>query len=464
MMVRVLVSLALLGCLLFPGSVPSLSELAPAEIMELSSVDSCGQVLEVPKIALLFLIKGPLYHGEMWEKWFESAQDMVPKEKVQEVLSCEEGGRNLLAEQQQGRGVRFYSANATTASTAAGAPRDDASKRSIYNSYDVVDACGSAGAVRQSCVQRQHLYSLYIHLRSDLDVSVLDGMWHPYLGNVSRVLTRWGTHSLVEATRNLLWNAYRDPLNQRFVLLSESHIPIWDPFTLYRVTMNQERSYVNAWWHEDMNQNRWTKKMIPAGLERRFWRKSSQWFALIRKHVKVVLDDKKIFRTFHEHCVYEWDFDNMKHRKCFSDEHYVPTLLSLHGLEDETIPFYSTHTRVDWSKGGSHPKSYEAQGITKNLVTKVLRSNRDCPLSFEEQQRIQRDAFKTFQRIGSSESLKEAICSSSKEADSEAAASVVLLPGCTMMARKFEENTTSSVLNLFTDCQNELDVITCGSK
>jgi len=107
--------------------------------------------------------------------------------------------------------------------------------------------------------------------------------------------------------------------------------------TLYRVTMNQERSYVNAWWHEDMNQNRWTKKMIPAGLERRFWRKSSQWFALIRKHVKVVLDDKKIFRTFHEYCVYEWDFDSMKHRKCFSDEHYVPTLLSLHGLEDETV-------------------------------------------------------------------------------------------------------------------------------
>lgn len=112
--------------------------------------------------------------------------------------------------------------------------------------------------------------------------------------------------------------------------------------TLYRVTMNQERSYVNAWWHEDMNQNRWTKKMMPAGLERRFWRKSSQWFALIRKHVKVVLDDKKIFRTFHEHCVYEWDFDNMKHRKCFSDEHYVPTLLSLHGLEDETVGFFLT--------------------------------------------------------------------------------------------------------------------------
>lgn len=219
MMVRVLVSLALLGCVLFPGSVPSLSELAPAEIMELSSVDSCGQVLELPKIALLFLIKGPLYHGEMWEKWFQSAQGMVPKEKVQEVLSCDEQGSGE---------VLLYSANATR--TTATGPRD-ASTKNIHTEKDIIDACGTAaGTGIQSSVQKQHLYSLYIHLRSDLDVSVLDGMWQPYLGNVSRVLTRWGTHSLVEATRNLLWNAYRDPLNQRFVLLSESHIPIWDPF------------------------------------------------------------------------------------------------------------------------------------------------------------------------------------------------------------------------------------------
>ena len=132
------------------------------------------------------------------------------------------------------------------------------------------------------------------------------------------------------------------------------------------------------------------------------------------------------------------------------------------------IPFYSTHTRVDWSEGGSHPKSYEAQGITKNLVTKVLRSNRDCPLSFEEQKGIQKDALKTFHRIGTSdddgsESLRDAICSSN-EACREAAASVVLPSGCAMMARKFEENTTLSVLNLFTDCQNELDVIKCGGQ
>ena len=32
-----------------------------------------------------------------------------------------------------------------------------------------------------------------------------------------RTQTAWGDPSLIEATRNLLWEAYRDPLNQRWV-------------------------------------------------------------------------------------------------------------------------------------------------------------------------------------------------------------------------------------------------------
>ena len=44
-----------------------------------------------------------------------------------------------------------------------------------------------------------------------------------------RIVTLWGTHTLVEATRNLLWEAFRDPTNQRFVLISEADVPIWDP-------------------------------------------------------------------------------------------------------------------------------------------------------------------------------------------------------------------------------------------
>jgi hypothetical protein len=30
-----------------------------------------------------------------------------------------------------------------------------------------------------------------------------------------RIFPEWGTHQLVEATRYLLWEAFKDPLNQR---------------------------------------------------------------------------------------------------------------------------------------------------------------------------------------------------------------------------------------------------------
>lgn len=104
--------------------------------------------------------------------------------------------------------------------------------------------------------------------------------------------------------------------------------------TVYWVSMQEKRSYVDSWRHDSMNENRWTKKMK---INKKYWRKSSQWFGLVRKHVQVILDDAKIFKAFENYCVYDWDFDSMKHRKCFSDEHYIPTLLSIHGLEDETV-------------------------------------------------------------------------------------------------------------------------------
>ena len=111
-----------------------------------------------------------------------------------------------------------------------------------------------------------------------------------------------------------------------------------------------------------MNENRWTRKMEPV-VPLHHWRKSQQWFSLIRSHVSIILQDKKVYKAFHDHCVYEWDFDNMKHRKCFSDEHYFATLLSIQGLEGETVPFYATNTMVDWSEGGAHPRSFRAEDV-----------------------------------------------------------------------------------------------------
>lgn len=200
---RVLVLLLLFGCWIFPGPEPTPAELYPRETLP-TSVDSCADVLGVRKIALMFLLKGPLFHGDAWRKWLQDAHDAVPKHVL---------GASLCAGKSE---IQGWS-------------EDNAEPHSTLDFESIRQVCGPGGVSKKSTGTSQHLYNIYVHLKSDVDPEVLDPFWRLHMRNISRVLTRWGTHSLVEATRNLLWSAYRDPTNERFVLLSESDIPIWDP-------------------------------------------------------------------------------------------------------------------------------------------------------------------------------------------------------------------------------------------
>lgn len=42
---------------------------------------------------------------------------------------------------------------------------------------------------------------------------------------------------------------------------------------------------------------------------RRHWRKSSQWFALTRKHAELVMQDTELLPIFQQHCQNAWDND-----------------------------------------------------------------------------------------------------------------------------------------------------------
>ena len=57
---------------------------------------------------------------------------------------------------------------------------------------------------------------------------------------------RWGTFALVDATRALLRAALADPANQRFVLLSESGIPLYPPAAMHQQLLAERRSRINA--------------------------------------------------------------------------------------------------------------------------------------------------------------------------------------------------------------------------
>ncbi|KAK6150996.1 hypothetical protein DH2020_015928 [Rehmannia glutinosa] len=56
----------------------------------------------------------------------------------------------------------------------------------------------------------------------------------------------WGTISMIDAERRLLANALLDPSNQRFVLLSDSCIPVFNFTTIYNYLMGTNHSFLGS--------------------------------------------------------------------------------------------------------------------------------------------------------------------------------------------------------------------------
>lgn len=381
-------------------------------MVDKTSPDACAQAVDLPRVALLFLTKGDLFHHNTWRLWFQSAAGALPRSAVH-AATC-------------GSGKETATRGATELCTLTGDGKDSAET--------VVDA--------------QHLFSVYVHAPPD----VPDGDLAPLFQG--RMVTRrlnagWGTHQLVEAARNLLLEAWRDPLNQRFLLVSESDIPIYDPLTFYAQMMSEQGSRVNACAHSHTDRRRWTWRMRSAHLKAYHWRKSTQWFMLTREHAQVVLEDEEIYRRFEEFCWSDHDPDYRRYRDCFSDEHYMPTLFAVKKIQTESNCGAIGIAATNWS-GGAHPKSYQAVDVTPALVGEALRSPNDgCDA--ESAWKGARDLFVNAQQAFDkhAEFCEEALPKYGSH----------LTPLCKMTARKFPKEVVEEVGHLFTDCSNGLHLL-----
>lgn len=56
----------------------------------------------------------------------------------------------------------------------------------------------------------------------------------------------WGAHELIVAARNLLGAALKDVLNRKFILLSESGLPLYPPHTTYLQLMHEDKSRLDS--------------------------------------------------------------------------------------------------------------------------------------------------------------------------------------------------------------------------
>ncbi|XP_050229640.1 glycosyltransferase BC10-like [Mercurialis annua] len=201
----------------------------------------------------------------------------------------------------------------------------------------------------------EDLFSIYVHPHPSYndswpETSVFYGRRIP-----SQIVT-WGEISMVDGERRLLANALLDISNQRFILLSESCIPIVNFKTAYNYLINSNLSYVESYDNPDKGaRGRYNPKMSPT-LNVTHWRKGSQWFELHRNLAVHIVSDQKYYQLFRDYC---------RAHACYSDEHYIPTFLNV--LYPNTSA-NRTVTYVLWPKKSAHPRKFGLSDISEEFL------------------------------------------------------------------------------------------------
>lgn len=182
---------------------------------------------------------------------------------------------------------------------------------------------------------------------------------------------------MMQAVRAMFAAALHNPLNQKFLLLSEACAPLYPPAALHAALVREPLSRVDACGRRELMWERWTWRFDAAGVAAASWRKGSQWIALTRPHAAMVAADTAVVAAFARHCTYGEDPDSGVWRACVSDESYVPTLLAHHGRDNETDCTGGV-TAVDWVRKagtGAHPHTYLEEEIDAALVRKLRRQD-----------------------------------------------------------------------------------------
>ncbi|XP_062088297.1 glycosyltransferase BC10-like isoform X2 [Humulus lupulus] len=217
-------------------------------------------------------------------------------------------------------------------------------------------------------------FSIYIHSAPGYVFDESTTKSHFFLGRQlpNSIRVGWGESSMIQAERLLFAEALEDPANQRFVLLSDSCVPLYNFSYIYKYLMSSPRSFVDSFL--DAKEGRYNPKMSPK-IPMKRWRKGSQWITVIRRHAEVIIDDEVIFRVFQKYCKRRPPLDSrkgklnlklQKQHNCIPDEHYVPTLLAMSQLEDELERRTLTYTV--WNQSANKMENKDWHPVTFNYA------------------------------------------------------------------------------------------------
>ncbi|KAL3515760.1 hypothetical protein ACH5RR_022662 [Cinchona calisaya] len=213
-------------------------------------------------------------------------------------------------------------------------------------------------------------YSIYVHALPGFQLNVTNSSVFCRRQIPSRHV-EWGTVSLVDAEKRLLANALLDFSNERFVLLSESCIPVYNFSIVYKYLTGSMHSFVQS--YDDPSRygrGRYNRRMQPD-VKLADWRKGSQWFELNRYFAAIIVADTKYYSIFKKHC----------RPSCYPDEHYLPTFFhKFYGAMNAN----RTVTYVDWAVTGPHPRTFSAVNVTEDFIQSIRNNATACSYNLKQ--------------------------------------------------------------------------------
>ncbi|TXG68686.1 hypothetical protein EZV62_003621 [Acer yangbiense] len=205
-------------------------------------------------------------------------------------------------------------------------------------------------------------YSVYVHSHP---------AYHPkfppssvfYKRQIPSQVAEWGEMSMCDAERRLLANALFDISNEWFVLLSEACIPLHNFSVAYQYISRSKHSFMGSYDEPGpYGRGRYYERMVPE-VTLAQWRKGSQWFEVNRALAVRIVEDIVYYPKFRDFCK----------PGCYVDEHYFPTMLTIHVphlLANRTL------TWTDWSRGGAHPATFGKSDISEKFFKKLFDGER----------------------------------------------------------------------------------------
>ncbi|KAK1412053.1 hypothetical protein QVD17_33009 [Tagetes erecta] len=204
---------------------------------------------------------------------------------------------------------------------------------------------------------QEGLFSIYLHTSPDFNYEPSNSSVF-YKRRIPSKHVQWGKPSMIDAERRLLANALLDFSNQRFILLSETCIPLFNFTTIYNYLINANQSFLSSFDDpRKIGRGRYNKRMGPT-ITLQDWRKGSQWFEITRELAVEIISDKLYYQVFQNNC---WP-------PCYMDEHYLPTLVN---KVRPNLTTNRTITWTDWSGGRSHPTTFRKIDITEAFLNRV---------------------------------------------------------------------------------------------